>query len=84
MKKVEIKIGDKIVEGMLVDFESVREEFNSYKLADGSLLKMKTVVTQIVRTTEFTQSGEPTYQVYSQNILVADVPDHLRKPASIQ
>jgi hypothetical protein len=84
MKKVELKIGDKTVEGMLVDFETLREEYNSYKLSDGSIIRMKAVVTNIIRTEEFTPSGEPVYIVNSQNVLVADVPDELKKPERIQ
>ena len=41
MKRVELKIGDKTVEGMLVAFETLREEYNSYKLLDGSTIRMK-------------------------------------------
>jgi len=45
---------------------------------------MKTVVTNIIRTEEFTPSGEPVYIVNSQNVLVADVPDELKKPERVQ
>ena len=84
MKRVEFKLGDKTVEGTLVDFEAVREEYNSYKLSDGSTIRMKTVVTNIIRTEEFTPTGEPVYIVNSQNVLVADVPDQLKKREQIQ
>ena len=84
MKRVELKLGDKTVEGTLVDFETVREEYNSYKLSDGSIIRMKTVVTNIIRTEEFTPTGEPVYIINSQNVLVADVPDQLKKQEQIQ
>jgi hypothetical protein len=84
MKRVELKLGDKTVEGTLVDFDTVREEYNSYKLSDGSTIRMKTVVTNIIRTEEFTPTGEPVYIVNSQNVLVADVPDQLKKREQIQ
>lgn len=84
MKRVELKLGDKTVEGTLVDFETVREEYNSYKLSDGSTIRMKTVVTNIIRTEEFTPTGEPVYIINSQNVLVADVPDQLKKQEQIQ
>lgn len=84
MKKVELKIGDKTVEGILVEFETLREEYNSYKLSDGSTIRMKSVVTNIIRTQEFTPSGEPVYIVNSQNVVVADVPEHLKKPGQVQ
>jgi len=84
MKKVELKLGDKTVEGTLVDFETMREEYNSYRLSDGAVIRMKTVVTNIIRTEEFTPTGEPVYIVNSQNVLVADVPDELKKPERVQ
>jgi hypothetical protein len=84
MKKVELKIGDKTVEGMLVDFETLREEYNSYKLSDGSTIRMKSVVTNIIRTEEFTPSGEPVYIVNSQNVVVADVPEQLKRLGQVQ
>ena len=84
MKKVEFKLGDKIVAGTLVDFETLREEYNSYKLADGSTIRMKTVVTNIIRTEEYTPEGEPVYIINSQNVLVAHVPDELKKPRQAQ
>ena len=84
MKKVEIKIGEKTVPGTLVDFETVREEYNAYKLADGAMIRMKTVVTSIIRTEEFTPDGEPMYVVNSQNVLVADVPEGLKRSDRVQ
>ena len=77
MKRVELAVGDKTIGGTLVDFATVREEYNSYKLSDGSMIRMKTVVTN-------TPNGEPIYVVNSQNVLVADVPDDLKKPKQIQ
>lgn len=84
MKTVELRIGDKTVAGTLVDFETVREEYNTYKLSDGSTIRMKTVVTNIIRTEEFSPAGEPVYIVNSQNVLVADVPEELKKSERIQ
>jgi hypothetical protein len=84
MKRVELTVGDKTIGGTLVDFETVREEYNSYKLSDGSMIRMKAVVTNIIRTDEFTPNGEPIYVVNSQNVLVADVPDDLKKSTKIQ
>jgi hypothetical protein len=66
MKRVELKVGDKTIGGPLVDFETVREEYNSYKLSDGSMIRMKTVVTSIIRTDEFSPDGDPIYVVNSR------------------
>jgi hypothetical protein len=61
-----------------------RKEYNSYRLSDGAVIRMKTVVTNIIRTEEFTPTGEPVYIVNSQNVLVADVPDEMKKPERVQ
>jgi hypothetical protein len=45
---------------------------------------MKTVVTNIIRTEGFAPTGEPIYVVNSQNVLVADVPDELKKAGQLQ
>ena len=67
-------------QGEDVEFEPEHEGFNSYILADGTRLKLKTVILEIVRLdSEFNQAGEPVYVVRSQNVLAAVVPDSLKK-----
>src|SRR5262245_6441010 len=78
MKRVEFKLGDKIVAGTLVDFETLREEYNSYKLADGSTIRMKTVVTNIIRTEESTNPS-PTSSIHKTCWWLSS-PTNLRNP----
>lgn len=72
------------VEATDVDFETIREDWNEYKLEDGTVLKFKTVVSSIVRTEDYDpMSGDPVYHVRSTNILRVKVPDELKRlPAS--
>jgi len=70
-------------EGEEVDFENEKEEWNSYKLADGSTLKVKLVLINVVRSRDnFDSLGNPLYGITSQNIVkVLNVPKKLkRKP----
>ena len=72
------------VEATNVDFETVQEDWNEYKLEDGTVLKFKTVVSSIIRTENYDpMSGDPVYHVRSTNILRVKVPDELKRlPAS--
>ena len=66
--------------GEEVEFETEREEFNAYILHDGTKLKMKTVVADVLRLELRKPDGEPIYLVNSQNMVSAIVPDNLKKP----
>lgn len=71
---------DKEVDALEVRFKSVREEWNEYDLEDGTTLRMKTVISNIVRVEgEYDPENNPVYLVKSSNILVARSPDHLKK-----
>jgi hypothetical protein len=69
------------VEAVEVDYTPVREDWNEYKLSDGTTLKMKTVVTRVMRTEQVDlMTGDPQYIVTSTNIVrVTNVPADLKK-----
>ncbi|MFQ6000007.1 MAG: hypothetical protein ACE5J6_04440 [Candidatus Bathyarchaeia archaeon] len=70
-------------EGEEVDFENQKEEWNVYKLADGTTLKVKLVLVNVVRSRDkYDPLGNPIYGITSQNIVkVLNVPEKLkRKP----
>lgn len=58
------------VEATEVEFLTRKEDFNEYQLVDGPTIRMKTVVTDIVRIEgEKDPDGNPVYQVRSTNIV---------------
>ena len=64
--------------GERVDFDSDNEAWNHYSLKDGTHLKLKTVVTGVLRlTTAYRPDGEPIYLVKSANHVEAEAPEHL-------
>jgi hypothetical protein len=68
------------VEGLEVRFKSNREEWNDYTLEDGSSLRMKAVVSEIIRlNNEYDAEGNPVYIVKSANMVVVKAPDNLKK-----
>jgi len=65
-----------------VPVEHSSEAWNTYLLADGSSLRMKTVVTDVARIVEpahFDEQGNPTYLVQSMNIVRSNSPNNLRR-----
>lgn len=67
------------VTGEEVEFETEKEHFNVYILHDGTTLKVKHVVAQIVRLDAYGPDGNPMYMVNGGMVISADVPDQLKK-----
>ena len=67
--------GDAVVLG----FQSHGEHWNEYLVDDGSLIKMKLVVTEVLRVEgHYDATGNPLYIVQSTNVVAVDVPEELR------
>ena len=64
--------------GVEVDMQSSKENWNEYALEDGTRLRLKVVVQQVVRLEDRNPGGEPIYVIKSMNILDARVPDILK------
>jgi len=67
--------------GEEMDFENEKEEWNVYKLADGTKLKVKLVLVNVVRSPDkYDPLGNPIYGITSQNIVKAlNVPEKLKQ-----
>jgi len=55
--------------GKTVPFEATKEEWNEYLLDDGTRLRVKLVVTKILRTNQIDPEGNPVYVITSQNVV---------------
>jgi hypothetical protein len=67
---VKVQYQGRQVEGESVDFLARKEDFNEYQLTDGKILKIKMVVTRIIRLEEEkAPDGNPTYLIQSQNVV---------------
>jgi len=63
-----------------VDFDTIKEEWNEYKLKDGTSMKIKIVLVKVVRGDNYDQFGDPVYMVNTQNIVkVSNVPKELKR-----
>jgi len=64
----------------VIDFRSSGEHWNEYLLDDGTVLKLKPVVTEILRVEgHYDQMGNPAYVLQSTNVVAADSPDELKR-----
>jgi hypothetical protein len=54
-----------------LDFEQEREDWNVYKLSDGTTLKVKLVLQGVKRLRTFNPDGTPIYVINSQNVVRA-------------
>ena len=58
------------VDGESIDFLTRKEDFGEYQLADGKILRIKMVVTRIIRLEEEKATdGNPIYLIQSQNVV---------------
>ncbi len=79
MVKIVSPVSQRQVEAEQVDFEAKAEPWSAYELADGTILKSRTIVTAVMRIEgEYDQSGNPIYVVSSQNVVQANAPKKLR------
>ncbi len=80
MRKVKISYQGRTVEATPIDFQAQGEHWNQYLLTDGSVIKMKLVLTEIVRVDgEYDAEGNPIYIVKSTNILSVSAPEDLKR-----
>ena len=70
------------VDATEVEFQTRKEDWNEYQLMDGSVIKMKLVVSEILRIEGvYDAEGNPAYYIKSATIPVVNAPDTLkRKP----
>jgi len=81
-KKLKVPVGGRLVNAEKVGYKILSEEWNKYKLNDGTEMRIKTVLTSVARTEDFDQQGDPVYYFTTSNIGSAIVPAKLKKKAS--
>ena len=68
-----------IVAGEDLDFTEEKEYWNTYKLSDGTTLKVKLVVTGVKRLEKYQPDGSPIYMIQSTNAVRAvNIPKELK------
>ncbi len=67
-----------VAEAETVQIREETEGWNTLKLSDGSVMKVKLVITSVKRLKKFQPDGSPIYLIQSQNVLrMESVPKEL-------
>ena len=73
--------GGQELEAEVVGFRSTGEHWNEYLLDDGTVFRIKLVVTEIARLTEsYDANGDPIYLATHTQVTAVDAPESLRTP----
>ena len=78
-RKSRINIGDRVIEAEDMEFQTVREDWNEYAVEDGYSVRIKLVVSSILKTDERDGQGNPVYVVQSTNIVKVLAPERYDK-----
>lgn len=68
-RKTRINIGDRSIEAEDMEFTTGREDWNEYRVEDGFTVRIKLVVSSILKTGDRDPQGNPVYIVQSTNIV---------------
>ncbi|MBI4462112.1 MAG: hypothetical protein HY653_04320 [Acidobacteria bacterium] len=68
-RRTRINIGDRTIEAEDMEFNTGREDWNEYVVEDGYTVRIKLVVSSILKTGERDPQGNPVYIVQSTNIV---------------
>ncbi len=80
MAKRKLKLGNDEVTAEVIEFEVERENWNTYILADGTNLKLKAVLAEVLRVDDrYAPNGDPLYIVNANPVLSTAAPEHLKK-----
>jgi hypothetical protein len=77
-----VKFNGKDVQATVVNFDPIAEAWHVYDLADGSTMRIKHTLVEVVRlNSEHTPNGDPIYQYVCNTITTfQNIPEHFKKP----
>jgi hypothetical protein len=68
-----------------LDFTEETEQWNSYKLSDGTTLRIKLILREVKRLNKWKPDGSPIYMISSQNIVrTVNIPKELKKNPEVR
>ena len=78
-KIVRMQTPNGIIEGEEMQFKPESEPWCAYQVEDGHTVRLKLVVTQIIKTPGKDADGNPVYLVRSSNVMAISPPESYRK-----
>ena len=80
-RRKKVPFQNQMVEGVEVSFQTGGEHWNEYLLEDGLVIRIKIVITEIVRLeNQYDPVGDPIYSVRSTNVMAVSANEKLRRP----
>jgi hypothetical protein len=77
---IRTRLRDEFVEAARVQVNASNEVFNTYTLEDGTTLRVKLTVIDVMRVKDrFDKEGNPVYIVRSHTLLAVEAPERLRR-----
>lgn len=68
-----------VIEGEEIPFKPAFEPWSVYQLDDGYSVRLKLVVTQVIKTAQKDADGSPVYIVRSSNVMAVSPPETYRR-----
>lgn len=62
-----------------LDFKMVKEDWNTYKLKDGTRIEIKLILTRVAKTDKFDPAGSPIYLTQTQTVIKPKISKKLRR-----
>jgi hypothetical protein len=78
-RNVKVTFRNELVDGLEMDFKTISEEWNEYQSADGSTIRIKLVMTNIVKLDKTDQDGNPIYVAKTSNVMAVSLPGKSKK-----
>ena len=76
MAKIKMNLGGQIVEAESVSCKPIDEPWSTYRLEDGSVIKLKLVISDVFRLPNVDPlTGLPQYIVRSSNVMSVEAPE---------
>ena len=84
-KQTTVEFEGKNVKAEEIEFEVEKEPWSVYRLADGTVVRMKQALVSIARLIDvYKPDGEPVYTFKASGIVHVDVPESLKKKQNAQ
>ena len=79
-RRIKINFNGQQVDADAIDVNQSNERWNEYLLEDGTILKLKAVLTNVYRIDgQYDAEGNPMYILQSTNVISANAPQELRR-----
>lgn len=82
-RRRKVRVGNDDVDALEMPFQNVAEHWNEYLINDGSVLRLKSVVTEVLKLEgRYDADGNPQYLIKSAQVVSVSGSERARRPPS--